>query len=262
MPEEIKILPVREGYNLWSEVYDTDGNPLVAMEEPLVDQLLGRVAGLKVADIGCGTGRHALRLAEAGAEVWGVDFSDGMLERARTKASNGKHPIQFISHDLARPLPFADGFFDRVVCGLVLDHIPDLERFFGELKRICSLKGFLVISVMHPAMMLRGVQARFHDAESRREIRPESFPHSLSDYFMAATGAGLHLDHASEQAVDHALAARIPRAERYLDWPMLFVMRLSRGETNRDIAACNQAAIEGATMFDRIENEDAQRKPR
>ena len=226
MPEEITILPVRDGYNLWSEVYDTDGNPLIALEEPLVDELLGKVAGLKIADIGCGTGRHTLRLARAGAELWGVDFSDGMLGRAKTKASEAKHPIQFVSHDLTQPFPFPDGFFDRVICGLVIDHIPNLESFFRELKRICSPQGFVVVSVMHPAMMLRGVQARFHDAESRREIRPESFPHSLSDYTMAATRAAFRIDHASEHAVDESLAARMPRAGRYLDWPMLFIMRL------------------------------------
>jgi len=38
------------------------------------------------ADIGCGTGRHAIRLAAAaGAKVTALDFSEGMLERARAK---------------------------------------------------------------------------------------------------------------------------------------------------------------------------------
>jgi len=38
-----------------------------------------------VADIGCGTGRHAVRWAVAGARVIAVDFSAAMLERARAK---------------------------------------------------------------------------------------------------------------------------------------------------------------------------------
>src|SRR5438105_13335950 len=99
-------LPTREGYDRWAEVYDGEGNPLVALEEPLLDRLLGDVHGLAVADIGCGTGRHALRLAAAGAQVSAVDFSEEMLRRARAKP--GAAAVDFRRHDLDEPLPFAD----------------------------------------------------------------------------------------------------------------------------------------------------------
>ena len=222
--DSIDLLPTREGYDRWAEIYDVDDNPLVALEEPLMDQLLGNVRGLAVADIGCGTGRHALRLATAGANVEALDFSDAMLQRARAKA--GALKIAFRFHDLAQPLPFPDDAFDRVVCGLVLDHIVDLGGLFREMHRVCRQSGFVVISVMHPAMMLRGVQARFKDPASGREIRPASCAHQLSDYVMAAVRAGLSLDHLSEHAVDQSLANRLERARRYLGWPMLFLMRL------------------------------------
>jgi malonyl-CoA O-methyltransferase len=84
----------------------------------------------------------------------------------------------------------------------------------------------VVVSVMHPAMMLRGVQARFWDPASGREVRPASYPHQLTDYIRAAARAGFVLDHLSEHAVDEALAAALPRARRYLGWPILFLMRL------------------------------------
>jgi 2-polyprenyl-3-methyl-5-hydroxy-6-metoxy-1,4-benzoquinol methylase len=77
------ILPTRDGYDPWAACYDTDDNPLVALEEPRVDELLGEVCGLTVLDIGCGTGRHAIRLAARGAIVHALDFSPAMLERAR-----------------------------------------------------------------------------------------------------------------------------------------------------------------------------------
>src|SRR5205814_1195944 len=119
--------PTREGYDLWAPVYDTDGNPLVALEEPLVDAMIGDPAGLEIADLGCGTGRHALRLAAAGARVTGVDFSEAMLARARAKS--GALPVRWVRHDIAdasRPLPLADAAFDRVLCCLVLDHVAEL----------------------------------------------------------------------------------------------------------------------------------------
>src|SRR6266850_6252865 len=96
------LLPTREGYDLWAAVYDTDGNPLIALEEPWVERLLGNVRGLSVLDVGCGTGRHAIRLAETGASIQAIDFSAAMLERARQKA--GALPIVFQTHDLAQPL--------------------------------------------------------------------------------------------------------------------------------------------------------------
>jgi ubiquinone/menaquinone biosynthesis C-methylase UbiE len=226
--DPVDLLSTKEGYDRWAEIYDGDDNPLVALEEPWVDRLLGDVSGLKVSDIGCGTGRHALRLAAAGAIVHAVDFSEGMLARARAKA--GTMNIVFHAHDLAKPLPFADEAFDRVVCGLVIDHIADLGGLFREMRRICRPSGFVVVSVMHPAMMLRGVQARFRDPASGREIRPASCCHQLSDYIMAASQAGFAFDHLSEQSVDEALASRMERARKYLGWPVLFLMRL-RSET-------------------------------
>jgi malonyl-CoA O-methyltransferase len=223
-PEPIDILSTKDGYDRWAEIYDGEGNPLIALEEPWVDKLLGDVRGLAMVDVGCGTGRHALRLAAAGANVHALDFSEAMLARARTKAA--RLPIVFQTHDLAQPLPFADDTFDRVVCGLVIDHIADLVSLFREMHRVCRPTGFVVISVMHPAMMLRGVQARFKDPSSGREIRPASVPNQLSDYVMATAQAGFTFDHMSEHAVDETLANRLERARKYLGWPMLFLMRL------------------------------------
>ena len=80
---------IKSGYDRWSEVYDHDLNPLVALEEPVVREALGPVDGLDVLDLGCGTGRHALWLAGAGARVTAVDFSEGMLETTGAPSSLG-----------------------------------------------------------------------------------------------------------------------------------------------------------------------------
>src|ERR1043165_610773 len=109
-------VPTQQGYDKWAEIYDGEGNPLVELEEPEVDRLLGPVAGVKVLDVGCGTGRHAVRLAGKGAGVTGVDFSSGMLGKGRAKP--GAERIRFVEQDLAKALPFGEGEFARVVCGL------------------------------------------------------------------------------------------------------------------------------------------------
>lgn len=242
----IDHLPTLEGYDRWAAIYDGEGNPLVALEEPHVDALLGLVApGMKIADIGCGTGRHAIRLAMRGADVTALDFSEEMLSRARVKAAQleaaspagdttplpwcgVEDRLRFLQHDLARPLPLEDQSFDRVLCGLVLEHIPNLEFVFAQMKRICRSDGAIVVSNMHPAMMLKGVTARFTDPFTGRETRPASCTHQISDYVMAAIGAGLIINHFSEHSVDEDFAQRCPRAEKYLGWPLLLMMRLRR----------------------------------
>ncbi len=223
--EPLATLGVREGYDRWAEFYDDDGNPLPALEERHVPALIGDAAGLDVADIGCGTGRHAVRLAAAGARVTALDFSARMLEAARRKP--GAESIRFLVHDIAQALPLPDAAFDRVLCCLVADHVVDLRALFGELARICRPDpgAAVVVSSVHPALMLRGVQARFRDPRTGARAQVESSAHQVSDYVTAALGAGLAIEHVSEHAVDRALAAANPRAEKYVGWPMLFVMK-------------------------------------
>src|SRR5262249_53144819 len=114
---------VRSGYDRWAAVYDSDGNPLQAIETPVVRELLGDVCGLDAIDLGCGPGRHSLRLAAAGARVTALDFSGGMLAQARQKP--GASEIHFVQCDLKQPLLQFAGRFDVAVSGLVLEHVAD-----------------------------------------------------------------------------------------------------------------------------------------
>jgi ubiquinone/menaquinone biosynthesis C-methylase UbiE len=222
------VVPTREGYDMWAQIYDDEDNPLIALETMLFRSLLGNVRGLSVADIGCGTGRHALTMAEAGATVIGVDFSVGMLAKARAKPAAAT--MHFVRHDLATGLPFVSRAFDRVTCCLVLEHIGDLAGVLGEMARICRVGGSICLSDLHPAMGLLGLQAQFTDPATGRKTRPASARHQVSDYVMAATRAGLHIEHMSEHVVDEPLVARSPRARPYAGWPLLLLMRLR----NRD----------------------------
>jgi malonyl-CoA O-methyltransferase len=217
---------VRGGYDRWAVVYDHDANPLQALEEPLVRQATGDARGLAVLDLGCGTGRHSLWLAAAGATVTAVDFSEGMLAEARGKP--GAEQIRFLCHDVHSPLPFQDGQFDLVVSGLVLEHLRELDGFFGEVRRVLKRGGRAVVSSMHPALFLRGSQARFTDPSTGELVQPGSIAHSISDFHTSAMRAELRLTHIEEISPDVAFAARYPRAEKYIGWPMLIVMQFAR----------------------------------
>lgn len=198
----------------------------MALEEPEVERVLGEVRGLDLLDAGCGTGRHAVKLAAAGARVTALDFSEGMLARARARPCADL--VRFLVHDLTAALPFAARVFDRVLSALVLEHIPDPRAFFAELGRVTRPAGRIVVTAMHPAMFERGISARFRGGASE-EIRPRSYPMTLADYLGAVEGAGLAVLGTREHAVDERLAARFPRAGAYLGSPALLVMTLAPG---------------------------------
>ena len=147
-----------------------------------------------------------------------------MLAQARDKP--GAERVRFLTHDLDQPLPFPNGAFDLVASGLVLEHILNLDGFFREARRVVRPSGRAVVSAMHPAMLLRGSQARFTDPDSGEVIQPGSLPHQLGDFIMAAVTAGFRLDEIHESAPDTEFAARYPRAAKYVGWPMLLLLRL------------------------------------
>lgn len=217
-------IPTRQGYDLWSAHYDADANPLIALEATVFADLIGDVAGKDLVDVGCGTGRHAIALADAGARVTAIDFSGGMLDQARAKP--GADAVRFIRHDLHARLPLPDRAFDVVLCALVLDHIADLDHLFAEFARLVNPRGRVVITAMHPAMMLKGVQARFRPPGAEEKVVVESVPNQIADYVMGALRAGLAIDHLTEHPMTADLVATNPRAEPYVGWPMLLTMRL------------------------------------
>lgn len=71
-------------------------------------------------DVACGTGRHALLLAESGFETWGVDVSGEAISRARAEAARRGLALHLLRRDVvAEGLPA--GTYDVVVCTFFLE---------------------------------------------------------------------------------------------------------------------------------------------
>src|SRR5439155_19211967 len=104
----------------------------------------GDLAGRRVLDVGCGTGRLVAELSER-ARVWGVDPSPEMLEVARSRAPG----VRF-KQASAESLPFKDGWFERATMWLVV-HLLDRPRAFAELRRVLAPGGRLAIASFDPS---------------------------------------------------------------------------------------------------------------
>jgi ubiquinone/menaquinone biosynthesis C-methylase UbiE len=218
------IVPTREGYERWAEVYDSDGNPLVALEERHFALMLPDVNGLLVADVGCGTGRQTFKLAARGARVVALDFSPAMVGRARAKGETAQ--VYFVLADAVTSIPLKSGALDGAVCSLVLEHVEDLTPMLRQLRRVCKLNGFLLISDIHPKLASAGAAANFIDPKTEQKVFPRGYRHEISAYVTAADDAGFRIGAMTEASVDEEFVADIPRAAKYVGWPMLLLFSL------------------------------------
>ena len=124
-----------------AEYYDETRAVTPATESAMVEAVTGELAGRRrVLEIGVGTGRIALPLRAAGADVAGVDLSLPMLRRLRSK---GAAPV--VAGDATR-LPFHDDSFGGALAVHVLHLIPAWREAVAELVRVVRPGGVLLVS--------------------------------------------------------------------------------------------------------------------
>jgi demethylmenaquinone methyltransferase/2-methoxy-6-polyprenyl-1,4-benzoquinol methylase len=110
--------------------------------------------GDRVLDACCGTGDLAVAALLVAREVVGVDFSEAMLERARSKAP----AIEWLQADVLA-LPFEDGSFDAATVGFGVRNLDDIEAGLAELRRVLRPGGRLaILEITRP----RGLLAPFY----------------------------------------------------------------------------------------------------
>lgn len=115
-------------------------------------RMLAPASGLRVLDVGCGTGQsRRIYAGHAGLYV-GIDLSQGALRLARARFPESI----WINADATR-LPFADASFDIVAFSSVLHHIPDYGPALAEARRVLRPGGWVWAfdpNLLHPAMAL------------------------------------------------------------------------------------------------------------
>jgi ubiquinone/menaquinone biosynthesis C-methylase UbiE len=131
----------------WERIYRQKGDVQGFFK---VMPMIKRAAGLfreksysKILDMACGTGRHTLYLAKQGFEMYATDMSGTALKMAREKAAAlGLHNIHFQEHDM-RSIPFAEGFFDAVICTLAIHHgtAAQIQKTVNEIHRVLKPGG-------------------------------------------------------------------------------------------------------------------------
>lgn len=237
----VRYLDTITAYDLWSEVYDIDGNFLQALDtlemQSLFPQLMSLVAApppWKIVDMGCGTGRNTLQLLSVpNAVVVGLDASPKMLQVARSKVairsndwdqtSARAKEVRFEIHDLVADtvIPACALNADVLVSTLVLEHIP-LSHYFQAICRIVKVSGLALVTNMHSEMGEIS-QAGFVDSKTGEKVRPQSYAHRLEDVIAEAEVHGLEvvgdiLERRVNERMSEALGARSKKWIGVLVW--------------------------------------------
>ena len=137
-----------------------------------IEKELNKDKTLRIIDIGCGTGRHAIELTERGYSVTGIDLSESQLKKAREKAEKRNLKIEFLKHD-ARNLPFQNQFDVAIMlCEGGFSLMETDEMNFEILKNATkSLKNSakFIFTTLNGLFPLFNSIDDFHDADMNEE---------------------------------------------------------------------------------------------
>jgi malonyl-CoA O-methyltransferase len=204
-------MDIQNAYNEWSATYDTDENLTRDLDRQVTRNLLVGLHFDSILEIGCGTGKNTVFFAQIGGHVNAVDFSQGMIEKAKEKVR--AENIRFSMMDITQPWDFENQSFDLIVCNLVLEHIENLSFVFAEAARTLRPKGRFFINELHPFRQYDGKKARFYRNDEKIEV--DAFIHHISDFSNAATENGLVLT-ALKEYWHEADQNKLPRIVSFL----------------------------------------------
>jgi ubiquinone/menaquinone biosynthesis C-methylase UbiE len=168
------LVSVEEGYELWARTYDSDPNPLLALEERALIPLIGSVANKVALDAGSGTGRWLEKLVRGGAKrALGMDISQAMLRIARSKPLLRE---RLIRGDCSF-LPFRSGVADLIISSFALGHVRAIGAFAQELARVSKFEAAIWVSDLHPMARAHGWATSFR--HRGRSVRVAAYAYSI-----------------------------------------------------------------------------------
>lgn len=194
-------------YSRWAATYAAHAhNPLMAIEQSAMLQLLPPVHDKIVLDLACGTGRYGVIATERGAaQVIGLDNSFAMLQSAKIGA---------VGLATTEAIPLADDSIDVILCGLALGHLPNIEYSVREISRVLKRGGIALISDFHPFQYLSGARRTFQ-AEDGEVYNVEHYVHLVADYHRVGREADLSMTAILEPTIDKQM-------------PVVLVMRFQK----------------------------------
>ncbi len=150
----------------------------------------------KLLDLGCGSGRHFIK--KEGLEMYGVDFSEKMIELAKKNANEKNLDIELKTMQ-DENLPYNDRFFDNLLCIAVLHCVETKEKrikLLEEIKRVLKNNGKALIQVWsknHNRIKNKGKDAIIPWTIGNKKFERYYYIYDLEEIKQEITGAGLRI---------------------------------------------------------------------
>ncbi len=140
-----------ENNSVWNNIFSRDGRIFTQPNEdmPGFCALLQAQNARKVLDLGCGSGRHVVYLANAGFEVCGFDQAPHALDLARQWLQESGLQADLRNGDMLEPLPFPNETFDGVLSIAVIHHtvLSKIRDIIAEMERVLKPGGLIFVTV-------------------------------------------------------------------------------------------------------------------
>ncbi len=174
----------------WDNIFKEQGYYFDEPHEaiPGVVRRLHQQQARTVLDLGSGSGRHVVYLAEQGFEVYGLDNSPEGLRLTEDWLTRQQLAADLRLGDMTEPLPYADNEFDALISVHVIHHadIATIKRLIGEIERVLKPGGLLFISVPKN----RNQAENFEEIEPNTLVPLDGMEQGLPHHFF--TPAELH----------------------------------------------------------------------
>ncbi len=135
----------------WDRIFAESGHFFTRAHEalPEIIDLLRAASFQRILDLGCGSGRHLIPLAQAGFSVFGFDNSPHGLSLAKGDLINAHLEAQLQLGDFRDPLPYQDRAFHAVLSIQVIHHAETMtiKKVVREIERILAPGGLLFLTV-------------------------------------------------------------------------------------------------------------------
>ena len=215
---------------------------------PAIFSLIEKTSGISILDAGCGEGYLSRLLANKGAIVTAVDYSEKMLKIATTKTPSDLN-IKYYQGNCENLDFLKDNSLDMIVSNMVIQDLENYEATFGEMYRLLREGGYYIFSILHPCFVTpksgwvkntngqklywkvdnyfyEGVYEQTFPVDAENKV--VFYHRTLSSYFQAIQKAGFILETLIEPKPSQEMLKKYPSFEEDLNISNFIVFKLRK----------------------------------
>ena len=178
----------------WDDRMGDEGNDFHSLLiRPAAERLLDIKADETVLDVACGNGIFSRRLAQLGAQVVAIDFSETLIDLAKARSKENSERITYQvmdANDGDQLLSLGAGRFDAAVSNMALMDMATITPLLESLSRLLKPKGRFVFSFSHPCFLPPGMTRVIEEDDREGEIVTR-YSIKVSEYITPTAHKGL-----------------------------------------------------------------------